>query len=503
MYAVLDKPLQGIITGILLKGIVVAFLISQQSFADEGGLLIGSCSGDCFSYTQPADNLLDKGVYALDPYSGEQIEPYAGRMPGYAALYFPLRAVGISKPAAMQTLVILQCLLLGASVWFLAKFAERISGSRAVFLATFLLYGLSSFVAIWALFILTEAFAVSALAFALYFISRRKSRIDFLYAGLWLGWAVFLRPYLVVLFLPLCIYVMIANRDSIKRGVIAAVLLIAPFFIADAAWIARNYAAKDAFIPLQSGRFAGYQSYADWELAFFDWMLGWGGDAVAWNPKSEAALFYDMTRADAPPLRPEAFDRLPESIYIERVCTKDTVLQLARDIRRLYYELDKASETYQRLEARVISTLERCAQAYRETRRFDYHVAARLRVLKAMLLHSGTYNLFARSFAELPFPLKLVKLAYSALYLFVMFGGLAGGLLLLFLHKSKWEIALFFSIPVGLIALFCFVFRTAEYRHLALVYPLLLVFSVWAFIVIWRKISENKRNAQSQVSSTT
>ena len=116
---------------LLLKVAYLCISVSQ-GYSTQVPSLLAICSGDCMSYIGPVDNLVEQGRYAPDH-----------RMPGYGAVYLPLRLL-FGPGRSLDVLILMQVLLDALAVYALARSVHRITGGRTAFLIAFALYGLAS-----------------------------------------------------------------------------------------------------------------------------------------------------------------------------------------------------------------------------------------------------------------------------------------------------------------------------------------------------------------------
>ena len=226
--------------------------------------------GDTFSYLDPVENLLRTGTYAQDL---ARPDSYAGRMPGYGIVYGLLR-LALPPGAAADALVLLQLLLSLVALYCLARLAQVVTRQPAAFRWALLLYGLNTFVTVYDIRVLTESFATSALIIGLYELVKMLEHPTgatagrLLRVGCWLAWAVFLRPFLAPLLGLLAVATAVLgsraatlpDRPRGFRALRGGLLLLLPFLVVDAAWVARNWPWYQRPVLLQSNAWAGYRT---------------------------------------------------------------------------------------------------------------------------------------------------------------------------------------------------------------------------------------------------
>jgi hypothetical protein len=178
------------------------------TFAIEGG--------DTASYIEPIENLIANGTY-FDDY----------RLPGYGFIYFLLRLF-LSACFAMNAMVILQVVLSGISVYLFAEIAARLMHQWYAFYVAYFVYLISTFVSLWDVFLLTESFCVSALIISFYFLSSPSfTGRNLLLSGLFLTWAIFLKPVVFPVLL-MVVVILITRQRKANHQLLKPVLIFAP-----------------------------------------------------------------------------------------------------------------------------------------------------------------------------------------------------------------------------------------------------------------------------------
>ena len=112
-----------------------------------------------------------------------------------------------------------------------------------------------------------------------------------------------------------------------------------------------------------------------------------------------------------------------------------------------------------------------------------YYAYAPLSIFRKSFFHSGTYNLFNKTYVELTVTELIFKILMSLMYLFVVIGGLAGILMLFFKNYMINSKLLIAAISLYCSVIYPFVFRYADLRYFSPAYPFMLVcalyFSQW------------------------
>ena len=446
--------------------------------------------GDTFSYLDPIENLFRYGTYAQDL---GRLETYAGRMPGYGIVYGALRLV-LGPGGAANGVVLLQLLLSLYALYCLGRLAQAATQRRAAFQCTVLLYAANTFTTVFDIRLLTESFAISALIIGVYAFCRTQRHPSpgrLLGAGGWLAWLIFLRPFLApVLGLVAGWYIGRAWLSGsgrpparLARAVCRASLLLLPFLMADAAWIARNWPWYRALVPLQSNTWAGYKN-APALIELNGFMGAIGEEHAWWTAGSDMAWFYKPLAEPAPNFRGAAGKLAPPAYTYDSLLLVRRYLAVAQDS-------TLAPAARAQAEARATRALRAYRQAYQQLRPGRAFLVVPLQLAyRLVLAHPGDY-LFPRPFAQLPPWQKGLKMLVHSWYLLLVGLGIAGTLLV------GWRprfVALFVkAVPLYLIGLFCFVLHLVDARYFAIAYPFVIVSAVNLLLIAGEKV--RKRGA--------
>jgi hypothetical protein len=425
-------------------------------------------SGDTVSYLQPIDNLLATGEYVGDP---QNPATRAFRMPAYGFTYLALRLL-VGGDMAKTALILLQVVVSGLSVYFVARIAHAVRPARGVFVGAFLLYGLSSFVSVFDFYVLTESLATSSLVFcvhALFRYQETRRMTHAFWAGVLFTYAFFLRPFLAPLVLPFATYLWLVSppadappargRPPALRAVLA---FLASALVAEGLWVGRN--------QLRYGRPVFFQTSMQGVLqppdhAAIEWIKSFGGDFAWWRPGATGTWL----REDSP-LQSEPHE-IPAAI-LGPGCELPVILQARTRYSEFQREAD--AERRRRLAPPITTVFDRCREQYVKRNPLDHHFTARLRLLRTFVVHGGPILPFG-SFESLerwswPF---LIKLSQVGLYWVILVGGMIG--LAPIGASRRLEALPVVAVPVFVLLLFPFVLRMVEARYLCPAYPFLAV----------------------------
>lgn len=431
--------------------------------------------GDTFSYLDPIENLLGHGTYAQDL---TRLDTYAGRMPGYGLVYGALRLL-LAPAAAADGLVLLQVLLGLGALYCLARLAQRATRQQQAFQWTALLFALNAFTPAFDVRLLTESFATSALIIGLYTLLKGRERNAvalFMLAGLWLGWSVFLRPFLAPLLVLLALGSVLAlrRRVSWQRATVLGAGLLLPFLVADGAWLARNWPWYQRLVPLQSNSWAGYRTApAIAEASQFVGIIG--EEPTWWHPTSDLAWLYQPGLARRNPFAYQPRKLAPPAYTADSLNQVRLLLGVAQDSLRPAPQRQWAA-------GRARQALVRYAGAYQRLRPWQARVVVPgLLAYRLTLAHPADY-LYRQPFAELSRPQQLLKIGVHLEYLAVVTLGLLG--LVFSGWRHGWAAGLVKLVPVYLLLLLCVILHQVEFRYFAVAYPFIAVSAVGLLLEI-------------------
>ena len=455
---------------LLLRLVLFSILVKVALLAGLGNG-VADVNGDAFSYLEPLDRLLDGGPYT---YAINHLPAYAGRMPGYSVIYLPLRA-SFPRELAAYGATVFQAVLDGVAAVALALLAWHQARTRLAFGVVYVAYVISTQVSSWNHRLLTESPAASSAILAAWLVARGiegKGRRNFLAAGFFVAWCVFLKPLFILPFFLALAVLLLRRWPGINLN--GALLVLAPFVVAETLWVTRNLVVLNAFVPSQYDANAGYQHRRSF-LALMSFVQDLGGDLASWNPKAEIRWFDEFAgqtrRAPpnymAPPPMPSVIESsgIPRSELFE---TRRLVL-MAGDPSLSEKDRDLADRrATQRLEAHRV--------LFARSKPLRRWVIAPLRITLLYLLQSGTTNLFSDAFSSLSLGQKAFKLSQSGLYILSAVLGVPAAMVFLsrFLRAPTAQsgalvapAVLFFFFALA----FPLVMRRAEYRYFVPGYP--------------------------------
>ena len=465
-----------IATAILIK-LVVSFCLLLAKGYPQTPISEIVCTGDCaIGYVPATYNLINYGKFTI--YS--DLAPYSGRMPGYEFILAFSTLISDTSEVSFIFVVILQSILAGISMYCLADLSFRLFGIQSIFIITYGLYGISTYNSLFDISGLTESVAISLfiVAFSLLFNTRfGQSKLFKLLIGFLLLLGYLLRQYLLPFFALWALYIIYTEHkrnQRIKSIALSMILYLLPLIAFEGVWIYRNYQLKDKFIPFVDSAYAGYDDpHAVGERFYFppenkalaNFIKSWGGDFIWWNDKAEITAFISSPSKSKDEQR-KVLDAFPSYIYTDEY-NKDSLLiiQEAFQSERVISESD------------LVRKLEKFEASFRNSKPLYYFVIAPVKLFVKFIFHSGTYNLFDKSYNNLNFFKKGVKVFYSTLYLLIVISGFIAIVLLMKDKKRSVESVILVATALYIILLVVFVMRRIEYRHFAFAYPYFVILS--------------------------
>jgi hypothetical protein len=454
-----------ILVGVLIKLILYSFLVSQarETLRLPGHQLYLE-SGDATDYIRRADQFVATGDYTADL---DEDESRVFRMPGYTMPYVVVRHF-VSSTTAKSVQVLFQVCLGGVAAGLVACLAGAIASRASVGVVALLLAGTFVGTSIFDLYLLPDGLAASLMVLVSWVLLRWKGVSSRFLAGALFAWAVFMRPFLLPLAVVFggAIWMQLRGGAPAKRPLRTAAshcfMFLMPFLAADAAWVIRNNAWTGRLVILQT---AAIEREAAWDAA---WKLASsvGADIVFWRPETFGSWFMTDSIFHNPSALPPVGSRLfSEACTLVDLETARTAYAIARRAE------SPARDVTSRQAAEILN---RCRKEYETSHPWDHHVAARGRLLRLFLIHSGPALPLPRFEYLQPFHAAwLFKILTVILYGTITAGGVAVGIAVLLRGRLTPTGAIVVLVPVYILAFFPLVIRWVELRYAVAAYPFL------------------------------
>ncbi|MBK7946509.1 MAG: hypothetical protein IPJ85_14960 [Flavobacteriales bacterium] len=440
--------------------LVLLFRIGAIGHGNAG--VLGVWWADAPTYFEPMESLLRGGGYDPDL-----------RMPGYGVVYLLLRLF-TEPPVTYDVLVILQSLLASVSMYILARLVWQQTGSKALFVLSMAVYALSISVHWYDAVMLTESFCVSALIFFLdrwVHWSRTGNRASLVFAGLWLTWAIFLKPVLA----PIPAFVLLGlwlARSDWRQLLRNAMLFLLPLMAFDGAWMARNALRHGKPIVLTRVLFVGEDDPKPKLTALkFVWAIG--GDITWWtDPQAEMRFF--NTGLDQLPGSTNASSIILPNRILTSAYTMDSLRAAADEILALKSDTVSADYLHHRNLA-LNAKFDRWTAAFIAEHPAQYYLLSRLLALRRYVFQTGNPIAYSLPFRQMPLHHKALKLFHFGLHWATLLGGMLGAWWWL-RNGNNRSLAVVPSliVPFGIFVI-PFALRFSEHRYMVPFIPFMLL----------------------------
>lgn len=454
---------------VLVKGTMFYYFLQHNS-ASAYGHHFAIDFGDTWSYLDPIESLINKGVYAPDL-----------RMPGYGMVYLCLRSLA-NPDEAKNMLVILQLLLASISLYSAARIAHYVTGNSRAFVIAFVTLGMCTFHSAFDPQLATESFCTSALLLSIHalFIARRRSSPGMvLLSGLLMAWCVFLRPLSGAALGVVCAGLLLSKPSSLAVRPRYAVLFCAPFLVLDSAWTLRNARVNHTFAPLTNGLFYSFYVGSPNEAATRFVQL-YGGNTIFWDERAEVRWFGTRNLGDpwtpSTPRGPAPPDWITTPEF-----DQDSLAQVERLMARAFdVKVDSAERAFCRAE--VVRRLDRYRLSAEKAHPFRTKVVARFITTWNYLWQHGSASIFFLPWHLSSPAAKAMKVIQGGLYLIVVLLGTLGGIVGMLRRSTGGPARTFYCMTIVSLLVVPLLFRLTEYRYLVPVFPLLTICALGLFL---------------------
>jgi hypothetical protein len=445
-----------IIIALVLKIFIALFFFSYNPEFCFSCFKWYGWGGDTEGYIGSIDNLIETGHY----YFGE--DNFAGRMPGFLPVYFPLRVI-FSTDIARSLTILFQLIFSSAAIVYLCKTVQFVFPSSFLFNVLFLLLSTNTFLISFDMILYSESIAISTMIFSIYYLIlfNKNNQHKYLFiSGLFMTWCIFMKPYLGIL-LPL--HALLASqflKVSLKEAALRIILFSIPFVIVDSIWIARNYRISGEFIPLQRTISAG-NDLNEMFTVWYKFNKIIGGDNIQWNEGSHASWFATDEYLHKIGFKRPDISIFPEFIFSEKL-PKDSLIA-AREYLWISRDSNETIQTRELYKEKWVRILNGYIFQLKENHPFYYYVGNKFQTLRRLIFHKYTYY-FPYSFEEANILEKGVKLFVMAVNLMILFFGIIGFFALILKSMKDYQVW-YFTLPVfWIIIFFGFIIMQPEYR---------------------------------------
>lgn len=441
-------------------------------------------------YFSTVDNLIETGEYFYEGVnSGYKM--YAPRVPGVSITYLLFRAV-FSKNIAINCLIFLQLALFLLAVFLLQKITFANVRAKKPKYILFIIFGLDAYLSFYNnIPYLAESFTVSLIMITIYntnkfFVKKQKKYLFF--SGIFASISFFFKVSNIV-FVTSCLvylgYFLLKTKTTFKKVIIHYLIFISPFILLEAAWITRNYVKTDRIIILQEIASEASTDIMKPSKNIFiscvNFCKSFGGDIVRWNPNSAMSWFSTEEYLNHMNFKRPSLEVFPKHIQFD--IKKTEQLKLAREAWwNLQDEFITISEREKAIEE-AINIFNSLKKDIYLNHPFLFYVKSRLLFSFNLLYESSTYY-FPYTFAKANIFEKLIKITASVIYYIVMILPFLFFPFYIFKYRQLNNHLINFSYLTSLsyMFLYCFLFRTSEFRYNHTVYFFFVIISGFVFL---------------------
>jgi hypothetical protein len=422
--------------------------------------------GDSHEYMESCENLFLNGEYIVNTIYGFKDPTF--RMPGFTFVYIPLRFF-LNKEFTMDGIIYFQILCSGIASYLLAVLAKNIFNNKMIFYFVFFISNLGLGLNSYNNILLTESLAASFLIFSLYSYERGiKSGHSnfFLTSGFFMTWMVFMRPYMIVLFLFAIVLLFYFQHKKINFK-FDLFFFILTFLIIDGCWTLRNYIKTDKFIPLQSSN-NFLLSKPKCEQAKFKFITSFGFNFEWWIRNSNGSWFNNPKQVQNLPIPNNKI--IPSFVFNENL-TIDSLIK-ARDYMHLVQNRQISNEKIKYYDFHSERIFKKFIEKYKSNRPIDYYVGSRIRLIKSFMSDNHYWQLEKITY---PYNLLVIFGDFFSNYLIKIIGFIGLFFVILKYGKSNYLVLLITIIPLFIIGLFPIFYGVDEKRFFLLAIPSLIV----------------------------
>jgi len=460
-------------------------------------------SADGSTYVAPSDNLVTSGLYR-----SKLNEPasFYRHPPGMALVYLPLRCI-LNQEQARWALVLLQTIIDGISVYFLALLSLYLFKRKRLAIMVYWLYLVSPYSTAFSPHLLSESLCISAFIFGLYFLSCYFIRLrpfHLIISSLCLLESFFLRPVMILAFIVCCMWLLYflwkkladEHRSIAFPTFISPLLSFSlPFVLCFCIWTAIVYSKSHEFHPQGTNNWVNPPkdkndvSPTSVQFYAFFWVKSIGEDLIYYRPGTFGAWFIpnEMYYGDS--------YTIPAHIYTSHFHEKE--LAGLRTAFNTYWTITNGDSTastgFVPIKGSIADSLGHHLQRaflqnaaeYKREKPLRYYLIDPLSLTYHLLLNNGTHTLDWPPMSDMlhKYPLMLpLKLLTSISYLLILLCFMPAAVIMLLRRNMHYHWVL--GITAALILFHSFYLRIIDERFVATAYPLMLLATAVLFSAI-------------------
>ena len=423
---------------------------------------------DSHEYMESCENLFLNGEYLVNTIYGFKDPTF--RMPGFAFIYIPLRLF-LNKEFTMDAIIYFQILCSGIASYLLAVLAKNIFNSKNIFYFVFFISNLGLGLNSYNNILLTESLAASFMIFSLYTFERgikSSNNKFFLISGFFMTWMIFMRPYMIVLFLLVIVILFYFQRKKINLKY-NFIFFILTFLIIDTSWTIRNYIKTDKFIPLQSSN-NFLLSKPKCEQAKFKFITTFGFNYEWWIRNSDGSWFNNPRQVNNLPIPNNNI--IPSFVFNEDL-TIDSLTK-ARDYMHIVQNHQISNKKIKYYDFHSERIFKKFIEKYRRNRPIDYFIGSKIRLIKSFMSDNHYWQLEKIKY---PYNSVLIFGDFFSNYLIKIIGFIGLFFVIWKYRKSNYLVLLITFIPLFIIGIFPIYYGVDEKRFFLLAFPSLVITS--------------------------
>ena len=223
-------------------------------------------TGDSIGYVESSESLINNGVmvyqktaenkkfisnFKADDPVNEGIL-YAFRSPGFTFFYYPIRLI-FSQNISLILFLFFQVLITGLAKYLLYKIVYNITKNKLLSYIAFTFALITPYFSQFNNLLLTDSLGGAFFLFSVFFLLQWKSKQtvkSLIISGLFFSLSFFLRPFLLLLLLPIWVFLFVESKFIFKKILINFILFHSIFGVLEVLWVVRNYSLTDKFIPV-------------------------------------------------------------------------------------------------------------------------------------------------------------------------------------------------------------------------------------------------------------
>ncbi|MFM2202254.1 MAG: hypothetical protein RL040_1454 [Bacteroidota bacterium] len=341
--------------------------------------LLAIFGGDTLTYYYPVEQILSSGQY------------YGMcRMPGILPIYLPLRLVA-SEIIAHQLIIVLQLIFSSVAAVLLAILSARAFQLQRAFIICILLSCATTFVSIRDVYLLSDSFCISSLITTVYFLSEyvlSKRKMQLVYAGIFLAWAIFLRQ-ITILAVPVAgLFLLAQLKWDLRKTLSSFFIVMIPILLALGTWTLRNKITYGRTVILVAPLNECMYNLTPELSAIRKLIITVGEDFQPWVKGGGAYWFFNQ------PIENDSDFPFGTDDFTSTMGEPE--IRALRNDYRLLSDTSLTSNEFDSLQQSVVSRAESYSSSYAQEHALNYHVGNKFRF--------AFHFLFPNRIDDIPFP---------------------------------------------------------------------------------------------------